>query len=468
MTKNQKSKILTISVVVFLCAVFVVGFIWGLNDVLAMEGSYPPNVLTEAESPAPEEASDAVFLLNSVVHKAVTDMPKSDIYREYSFKTGDDGYIIETDADEYFVKALKYVMGEIDDGGSALTSALLNGAESTSTSFGESFESVSRLPVIKAADVEDFTNDYVYYRCVSCGETSDEELDHCEHCGSKLAYQLKYKDEYNVTLDLKEGSELLNANYDVKTPEEVIAVLSEGLSAFCTIDSLKLDYTDLKLNYRVRRTNNELDHLNFISEIHAVADVTMTGRYADLGTHSVGVYLIRNDHQNYTWPSLVLSEHEMAIEPKKSDNLQATLTCEDPTKPVVTWTSSDESILTVDEEGYFKAGKQTGSAVVTASFEYNGKVYSDECTVNIRYSVESMKMKTKKVSLAVSDTAQLKVTISPKNATVTSVTWYTENEDIAVVDENGVVTAVAPGTVTVYALSDDGYYKSSSEVTVYE
>ena len=53
-----------------------------------------------------------------------------------------------------------------------------------------------------------------------------------------------------------------------------------------------------------------------------------------------------------------------------------------------------------------------------------------------------------------------------KKPTVQTVTWYTTDESVASVDENGTVTGVAPGTATVYALSDDGYYRSSCEVTV--
>ena len=52
--------------------------------------------------------------------------------------------------------------------------------------------------------------------------------------------------------------------------------------------------------------------------------------------------------------------------------------------------------------------------------------------------------------------------------TVKSVTWYTEDPDIAKVDENGAVTGVAPGKTTVYALSDDGWFRASCEVTVNE
>ncbi len=156
----------------------------------------------------------------------------------------------------------------------------------------------------------------------------------------------------------------------------------------------------------------------------------------------------------------------MTVEPKDTNNLLATLTCTDPKIPTVTWTSSDESILTVDEEGYFKAGKEAGEATITATFEFNGQTYTDECLVLVRYSVESSKISDNKITLSVGKTETLEIKISPDNATIKTNTWYTEDEAIATVDANGVVTAVSPGVVTVYSLTDDGYYKSSCEVTV--
>ena len=92
----------------------------------------------------------------------------------------------------------------------------------------------------------------------------------------------------------------------------------------------------------------------------------------------------------------------------------------------------------------------------------------DSCTVFVRVPVESMKMNIKKLNLDIGEKAQLEATVSPKKATVKSVKWYSENEEVATVDENGYVTANKKGTVIVYALSDDGYYRSTCEVTVNE
>ena len=53
------------------------------------------------------------------------------------------------------------------------------------------------------------------------------------------------------------------------------------------------------------------------------------------------------------------------------------------------------------------------------------------------------------LSLTVGETATLAATVEPENATDKTVTWTSSNEDVATVDEDGVVTAVAAGTATI-------------------
>ena len=62
---------------------------------------------------------------------------------------------------------------------------------------------------------------------------------------------------------------------------------------------------------------------------------------------------------------------------------------------------------------------------------------------------------------------KLIATIAPDYASDPSVTWSTSNESVATVDEDGVVTAVAAGTVTITVIANDGSGVSAScEVTV--
>lgn len=59
-------------------------------------------------------------------------------------------------------------------------------------------------------------------------------------------------------------------------------------------------------------------------------------------------------------------------------------------------------------------------------------------------------------TIAVGGTETLTATISPANATDKTYTWSSSDENVATVDANGEVTAVAAGTTTIKATANDG------------
>ena len=71
--------------------------------------------------------------------------------------------------------------------------------------------------------------------------------------------------------------------------------------------------------------------------------------------------------------------------------------------------------------------------------------------------VESITLNKTATEITVGQTETLSVTeVLPANATDPTYTWKTSDETKATVDQNGVVTAVAAGTVNIYAEANDG------------
>lgn len=68
--------------------------------------------------------------------------------------------------------------------------------------------------------------------------------------------------------------------------------------------------------------------------------------------------------------------------------------------------------------------------------------------------------------LQVGQSVQLNATVAPSNATNKQVTWSVSGASIASVNQNGVVTGLAPGTTTVTATTVDGNKTASSTITV--
>jgi len=77
-------------------------------------------------------------------------------------------------------------------------------------------------------------------------------------------------------------------------------------------------------------------------------------------------------------------------------------------------------------------------------------------TEEIVVPVESVVLSDNKISLLVGESKTLFATVNPENATNKSIVWSSENESVATVTDNGVVTAIGIGTTTITALTSDG------------
>ena len=77
--------------------------------------------------------------------------------------------------------------------------------------------------------------------------------------------------------------------------------------------------------------------------------------------------------------------------------------------------------------------------------------------------VTSISLNTDSLTLDVGETAELKATILPENATSKDVVWSSSDDSVVTVDDNGLVTAINKGTAIVTAMADNG---SVSQVAV--
>lgn len=126
--------------------------------------------------------------------------------------------------------------------------------------------------------------------------------------------------------------------------------------------------------------------------------------------------------------------------------------------PEIVWTSDNPGVVTVKDGALHPI--TAGEATITATC---GKVTAS-CKVTIVVDLKSILLGTDKVTLAVKETAQLAATAEPLDATTFDVTWSVADPAIATVDENGTVTAVAPGKTVVTAAC--GEITASCEITV--
>lgn len=163
--------------------------------------------------------------------------------------------------------------------------------------------------------------------------------------------------------------------------------------------------------------------------------------------------------------------------------LGAKMTPEDATDVKLAYLSSDESVATVDESGNVTAvgvGECTITTTIvadtTATAEDAG-VDSEmlvvpenakaETKVTVGKAIESITLDSNEGVLTVGNSVTVTATVTPDNATNTTINWTSSDEKVATVDSNGKVTAVAAGNATIKATSEsDGDVSADYALTV--
>ena len=147
-----------------------------------------------------------------------------------------------------------------------------------------------------------------------------------------------------------------------------------------------------------------------------------------------------------------LNKTDISIARGYESQLTATIKPANATEKGFTFSSSDEKIATVTEQGLIK-GIACGEAVITVTSKENNKKAT--CKVKVVEPVKEMQLSHSEVTLYKGKSHNLTVTVKPDNATIKTATFTSDNEKIAKVDSKGVITAVGKGTATITVTSDD-------------
>ena len=150
---------------------------------------------------------------------------------------------------------------------------------------------------------------------------------------------------------------------------------------------------------------------------------------------------------------ITLDKPELTIDVGRNAVVKATVLPKDTNNKKVVWSSSDESIATVDKQGRIKA-VALGDCEITCASEEIGTVQA-KAVVHVQQPVKKVTF-SPAPAVYNDETAQLTWTIEPENASNPKLTFVSSNEKILTVDENGVVTGVSGGEATVTATTTDG------------
>lgn len=341
--------------------------------------------------------------------------------------------------------------------GTAVISAKTNSGGKTAV-----FQVTVKKPEVQSIEISAYPSKLTYY--------TGEELN-----TSGLRLMVVYSNRltemvssgFQTSCDLRNsGEKKVTVTYEGLSTSYAVTVLGTDISI--SASSLNLAVGD---TYRLSAVNSVGGVVSWSSSNSGVASVSDGVVVA----HSAGSAVIT---ASMTYQGTVYkAECRVSVE----EHITANLTLNDPGRMLnigdtvhlscavspsgqpISWRSSNPGCVSVDGNGRIKA-LASGSASITASITYNGKSYSDSCTVTVQKP--SISLNPNSLSLYVGETALLTASANLPGA---SIQFSSDAPGVATCSNDGTVKANAQGrariTATVIDANGTPYY-SQCEVSV--
>lgn len=162
---------------------------------------------------------------------------------------------------------------------------------------------------------------------------------------------------------------------------------------------------------------------------------------------------------------ILLNRNSATLGVGDSTPLSVYFTPANATTKTVTWETSDPSVATVNSSGKV-FGISEGTAIITASAN-DGSGKKAVCVVSVSTIVASAVVLNKQTLALIEDeTEQLKATIYPTNVSNSGIVWSSNNDKVAVVDADGVVTGTGGGSAVITATAKDASTRYADCVVV--
>jgi hypothetical protein len=228
------------------------------------------------------------------------------------------------------------------------------------------------------------------------------------------------------------------------------------------------DNPDIVFTYSGFKNNESAESLEIKPQLSNVPD-----KYAEVGTYYVDVAIdglqnysvsieskpviyVKKANQSITW-SLPTTEYlhgdDIPLDATASSGLP------------IKYASSNTAIIDI-VDGMLQL-RNVGTAVITASQdgdEHYNAATSVSLTINVNpVLISDITLDVTDLTMTVGSTFLLTATILPENATRPKVTWRSTNEDVAKVDDFGMVTALTKGIADIVVAGADGW----SDVAAY-
>ena len=236
--------------------------------------------------------------------------------------------------------------------------------------------------------------------------------------------------------------------------KEVAAGSTLQLTAVCAPDNASITGVTWTSQNPTIATVDENGTVTGLKKGNAKITATATD-----GSRTAGSVIVR-----VTQPvtMITVKTPEIQVTVGKSAQAKATAQPDTASDRKLVWSSSDETIATVNSYGVI-TGKKAGTCIVTCTSNSNPDVTG---TVTVTASQPVTKIENanepEELSLLTGQTVQTRWNVQPADATDKTLTFKSRHPRVVTVDANGVVTAVGRGTATVEATAKDGSRKQGS------
>lgn len=216
--------------------------------------------------------------------------------------------------------------------------------------------------------------------------------------------------------------------------------------------------------------------LQWRSSSSAIATVDATGVVTPVkeGTATITVTALDGNRSasvrvrvvNPNKPTGVVLDHSGQVDLDIRQTLKLTATLVPATaQSALTWTSSNQTIATVDGSGLVTPVKEGTATITVRTADGNRTATVRVRIVNGNKPTGVSLNRTGQVDLSLNETLALQATLSPSTS-YSTLSWRSSSTRIATVDANGVVTPIREGTVTITVTANDARRSASVRVRV--
>lgn len=255
---------------------------------------------------------------------------------------------------------------------------------------------------------------------------------------------------------IAETSNKIKTEKEISIIKKEIPVTSMKINGNNTVEVNKT----LELSLSVTPSNATLGIVTWKSDNESIATVN-NGKVTAKSSGKVKITAETNNKIIATKEiTVVVPVTSITIDGKKTINVNETTTLttkiypSNATNKTVTWTSKDNSIAKVDTKGNV-TGVKAGTTTITAKTNNNKTA---EIIIEVKNPVvyaTSIKLNSSSVNMYIDNQYTLVATITPSNTTNKTVTWTSNNENVATV-VNGKITAKSEGSAIITATTSNG------------